>query len=105
MPRRLRGTGNTETVKEMKDSSINALLVLSVALLVPGTAIISPEGRLFFLVLAGICAAPAALCGRAKGRRTAAVLIFIAVLVLCVSTFSEHRTSYDNYRNAAGRNR
>lgn len=89
----------------MKDSSINALLVLSVVLLVPGTAVMSPDGRLFFLVLAGICAAVAALFGRTRGRRTAAVLIFIAVLVLCVSTFPEHRTSYDSYRNAAGRNR
>lgn len=89
----------------MKDSSVKALLVMSVVLLVPGTAIMSPDGRLFFIVLAGVCAAVAAIGGKAKGKRIAAIVIFAAVLGLAVSTYSEHRISYDKYRNAAGRNR
>jgi len=89
----------------LKDSSIKALLVMSVVLLVPGIMIMSPDGRLFFIVLAGICAAIAAIGGKTKGRRITAIVIFAAVLGLAVSTYSEHRVSFDKYRNAAGRNR
>lgn len=83
----------------MKDSA-NALLVLSIILLIPGTAIISPDGRLLFLVLAGICAAVAAIGGKSKGKRVAAILIFAAVLGLTISTYSEYRVSFDKYKKS-----
>ncbi len=89
----------------MKESSVNALLVLSIVLLVPGTAIMSPDGRLFFLVLAGICAVAAAIGGKSKGKKITAILIFAAVLGFAVSTYSEHRTFYDKYREHTGRNK
>jgi hypothetical protein len=85
----------------MKDSSVKALIAMSVILLIPGTAIMSPDGRLFFLVLAGICAAAAAIGGKSKGKRIAAVLIFAAALGLAVSTYPEHRASFDQYRKSA----
>jgi hypothetical protein len=85
----------------LKGSSVNALLVLSIVLLVPGAAIISPDGRLFVLVIAGICAITAVIGGKSKGKRIAAILILAAVLGLALSTYSEHRTSpasYDKYK-------
>jgi len=87
----------------MKNSSVNALLVLSVVLLVPGTAIISPEGRLLFLVLAGICASVAVIWGKPKGKRIAAAVVLATVLVLALLGYSEHQTSFQKYRDRAVR--
>lgn len=84
----------------VKDSSVKALLVMSVILLVLGIVIMSPDGRLFSLALAGICAAVAALGGKSKGKRIAAVLVFAAALGLAVSTYPEHRASFDHYRKS-----
>lgn len=87
----------------MKESSVNALLVFSIILLVPGTMIMSPDGRLFCLVLAGICAAVAAAGGKTKGKRIAAVLVFAVVFGIAISTYPEHRDSFDGYREHSGR--
>lgn len=89
----------------MKESSVNALLVLSIILIIPGTAIMSPDGRIFFLALAGICAAVAAIGGKGRVKRITAVLIIAVVLGLSLATYSEHRISYEKYKGAAGRHK
>lgn len=84
----------------MKGSSVKALLVLSLILLVPGTTIMSPDGRLFCLVLAGICAAPAVIAGRVKSMRIIGALVLLAALGLALTTYVEHSASYDKYRKS-----
>ena len=84
----------------MKDSSVMALLAFAAILLVPGSAVISPDGRIFFLALAAICAALAALGGKKKTARAAAAVVLLASLALAFSTYPEHRASYGKYRGS-----
>lgn len=89
----------------MKESSANALLAFSIILLLPGMMIISPDGRLVCLILAGICALLAAIGGKTKGKKIAAIAVFAVIFGLAISTYSEFRTFYDGYRERVGRHK
>ena len=69
-------------------------------LFVPGTAIISPGGRLVCLALAGVCAILAFFSGKEKRKRVIAALVMFAALAAAISAYSEHQSAYDKYRKA-----
>lgn len=84
----------------IKESSFNAWTVAALFLFVPGTAVISPDGRLVCLALAGVCAVLAFLSGKEIRKRVIAALVMFAALAAAISAYSEHQVAYDKYRKA-----
>jgi hypothetical protein len=83
----------------MKESSVNAVLACAIILLLPGTAIISPDGRLFCLVLSAVMSGVALWAGKKRGKRIWALIILLVAFGLVIPTFSEYRIHYDRYKN------
>jgi membrane protein implicated in regulation of membrane protease activity len=79
----------------LKDSSSTALLMLSALLLAPGLLILSPDGRLFFLVLAGFVSAIVLIAGLSRKKRFVAAIGLLLVVVLAIPTWSEYRVHSD----------
>ena len=82
----------------MKESSVNALLVFSIIILLFGSCILSPDGRLFFLVFAGLVAGVAMMAGKSWSRRMIAMLTLLVALGFAVSTYSEFRILYERFK-------
>ena len=87
------------TIPKLKASTATALLGLTAMSLVPGLAILSPDGRLFFLALAGFVSAVVAfLAPSGKKRLVAAVALVIAV-VMGLHAWHEHKAHADARKN------
>lgn len=82
----------------LKDSSSTALLVLAALFFVPAVLILSPDGRLFFLVLAGIVSVIVLIAGPSRKKRIAACIGLLLFAVLVIPTWSEHRVHSDAWK-------
>ena len=87
----------------MKDSSSTALLALAALLLVPGMLILSPDGRLFFLVLAGLVSAAVAIAGPSRKKRVAACVGLLLAIALAIPTWPESRSHFDSWKKHTSR--
>ena len=76
---------------KLKDSSSTTLLALAVLCLTPGMIILSPDGRLFFLVLAGLVLAVVAVAAPSGKKRFAAGLGLLVAVVMALQTWPEYR--------------
>ena len=83
---------------KLKDSSSTTLLVLSALFLAPGMLIGSPDGRFFFLVLAGIVSAVVVIAGPSQKKRITACIGLLLVVALAIPTWSEHRAHSDSWK-------
>ena len=83
---------------KLKDSSSTALLALAALFLMPGILILSPDGRIFFLVLAGIVSAVVAIAGPSQKKRITACIGLLLVVALAIPTWSEHRAHSDSWK-------
>ncbi len=81
----------------MRESSSTALLVLSALFLAPGMLIGSPDGRIFFLALAGLVSAIVVIAGSSRKKRVAACIGLLLVVALAIPTWSEYRAHYDSW--------
>ena len=68
---------------------IAALLALAVLFLTPGLLILSPDGRLFFLALAGFVAAVVAIAAPSGRKRAAAVIGLCVAAVMAIQAWPE----------------
>lgn len=84
---------------KIKRSSSTALLVLSGMFIAAGNVILSPDGRVFFLILAGVIGVVILFFGPSPTRRIFALLILSAVVLQIIPAWSEHRRLQDRYRN------
>ena len=82
----------------MKESSSTALLVLSALFLVPGMLILSPDGRLFCLLLAGLISAAVVIAAPSRKKRIAACIGLLLVVALTIPTWSEYRAHSDTWK-------
>jgi hypothetical protein len=82
----------------MKDSSSTALLVLSALFLAPAVFILSPDGRLFFLVLAGFVSAIVLIAGPSREKRIVAALGLLLAVALAIPTWPEYRAHSDAWK-------
>ena len=83
------------TTPKLKDSSSTTLLVLAALFLVPGLIILSPDGRLFSLALAGFVSAVVLLAAPSRKKRViAGIGLFIAV-VMVIQTWPEYKAHAD----------
>jgi uncharacterized membrane protein len=83
---------------KLKDSSSTALLVLSALFLAPGILIGSPDGRLFFLLLAGLVSAIVLIAGPSRTKRIVAALSLLLAVVLAIPTWPEYRAHSDAWK-------
>jgi hypothetical protein len=83
---------------KLKDSSSTTLLVLSALFLAPGMLIGSPDGRIFFLALAGLVSAVVAITGPSRKKRVAACIGLLLVIALAIPTWSEYRAHFDSWK-------
>jgi hypothetical protein len=83
------------TKPSLKDSSSTALLALSVLCLALGGLILSPDGRLFFLVLAGLVSAAVVIAAPSRKKKIAACIGLLLALSLSISTWPEYRAHSD----------
>ncbi len=81
----------------IQESSSTALLVLSALFLAPGMLIGSPDGRIFFLALAGLVSAIVVIAGSSRKKRVAACIGLLLVVALAIPTWSEYRAHYDSW--------
>ena len=79
----------------LKDSSSTALLVLSALFLAPGMLILSPDGRLFFLALAGLVSAVVLLAATSGKKRLVAGIALLLAVVMAIQAWPEHRAHAD----------
>jgi hypothetical protein len=87
----------------MKDSSATALLALAALFLAPGMLILAPDGRLFFLVLAGLASAVVAIAGPSREKRIAACIGLLLAAALAIPTWPESRSHFDSWKKHTSR--
>ena len=91
------------TTPKLKDSSSTTLLVLAALFLVPGLIILSPDGRLFSLALAGLVSAVVLLAAPSRKKRViAGIGLFIAV-VMAIQTWPEYKAQTDAWKKHTSR--
>jgi len=82
----------------MKESSSTALLGLTALCLAPGLLILSPDGRLFFLALAGLVSAVVLFAAPSRKKRIAACIGLLLAVALAIPTWSECRAHSDTWK-------
>jgi hypothetical protein len=75
----------------IQESSSTALLALSALFLAPGMLILSPDGRLFFLVLAGLVSAIVLIAAPSRKKRIAAAVGLLLAVALAIPAWWEYR--------------
>ena len=83
---------------KLKDSSSTTLLALSALFLAPGMLVGSPDGRIFFLALAGLVSAVVVIAGPSRKTRVAACIGLLLVVALAIPTWSEYRAHNDSWK-------
>ena len=91
------------TTPKLKDSSSTALLALAVLCLTPGLIILSPDGRLFFLVLAGLVSAVVAVAAPSGKKRLAAGLGLLVAIVMAVQVWPDYKAHADAWKKQVTR--
>jgi hypothetical protein len=82
----------------LKDSSSTALLALSALFLAPGMLILSPDGRLFCLLLAGLVSAIVLIAGPSRKKRIVAAIGLLVAVALAIPAWSEYRAHSDAWQ-------
>jgi len=82
----------------IQEASSTALLVLFALFLVPGMLILSPDGRLFFFVLAGLVSVIVLIAGPSRKKRIAACIGLLLAVALAIPTWSEYRAHSDTWK-------
>jgi len=80
---------------KLKDSTATALLGLIALFLAPGLFILSPDGRLFFLALAGFVSAVVAIFAPSGKKRLVAGIALVIAFVMAIQAWPEHKTHTD----------
>jgi flagellar biosynthesis protein FliP len=87
----------------IQESSSTALLALSALLLAPGMLILSPDGRLFFLVLAGLVSAIVLIAAPSRKKRIVAAIGLLLAVALAIPTWTEYRAHSDAWKKHSSR--
>lgn len=88
---------------KMKNSSSTTLLVLAATLAALGGIILSPDGRLFSLVLGGFAASVILVFGPSHVRRIVALLLLAVIILQALPALRQSRSLMDGYRNEGHR--
>ncbi len=83
------------TTPKIKESTATALITLAALFLAPGLMILSPDGRLFFLALAGLVSAVVAIFAPSGNKRLISGLALLIALFMTSQTWPEYRALTD----------
>ncbi len=83
------------TTPKLKESTATALIALAALCLAPGLLILSADGRLFFLALAGLVSAVVAIFAPSRKKRLISGLALLITLVIAVHAWPEYKTHAD----------
>jgi membrane protein implicated in regulation of membrane protease activity len=83
------------TTPKLKESSSTALLGLTALCLAPGLLILSPDGRLVFLALAGLVSAVVLFAAPSGKKRLLAGIALLIAIVMAVQAWPEYRAHAD----------
>lgn len=84
----------------LRNQSARALLFSSGILVLLGIVVISPAGRMLFLVIAAICAGISALLGRGRAR-VFGVVVIVATLFLVAASYPAYKKHMNQYLERA----
>lgn len=84
----------------LRNQSARALLFSSGILVLLGIVVISPAGRMLFLVIAAICAGISALLGRGRAR-VFGVVVIVATLFLVAASYPAYKKHMNEYLERA----
>lgn len=84
----------------LRNQSARALLFLSGILVLLGIVVISPAGRMLFLVIAAICAGMSALLGRGRARMFG-IVVAVATLFLVAASYPAYKKHMNQYLDRA----
>jgi len=82
----------------IQESSSTTLLALAALFLAPGMLIPSPDGRILFLLLAGLVSAVVLIAASSRKKRIAACIGLLLVIALAIPTWSEYRAHSDAWK-------
>ncbi|MCU0531381.1 MAG: hypothetical protein MUF17_06620 [Syntrophales bacterium] len=91
------------TIPKLKATTATALLGLAALSLVPGLAILSPDGRLFFLALAGFVSAVVALFAPSGKKRLVAAIALLIAVVMGLQAWPEYKAHADAWKQRTSR--
>ncbi len=80
------------TTPKLKESTATSLIALAALFLAPGLLILSPDGRLFFLAIAGLVSAIVAIFAPSGKKRLISGLALLIALVMAVQAWPEYWT-------------
>jgi membrane protein implicated in regulation of membrane protease activity len=87
----------------LKDTSSTALLALAALFLAPGMLILSPDGRLFFLALAGLVSAVVVIAAPSGQKRLFAGIALVIAVVMALQAWPEYRAHADARKKQTSR--
>ena len=76
---------------KLTDSTSTALLALVALFLAPGLLILSPDGRLFFLVLAGLVSTVVTIAAPSGKKRLLAGIALVVAVALAIQAWPEYK--------------
>lgn len=85
----------------MEKSSASALFAISLIFLVLAFMILSPDGRLICLTLAGLTSAPILILRVSWVKRILALMVLVIVVLQSISTYPEYKSRIDYYKKKA----
>lgn len=92
-----------KTYLKLKDSSSTTLLVLAALFLVPGLIMLSPDGRLLSLALAGLVTAVVVIAAPSRKKRVIAGIGLFVAVVMAIQTWPECKAHTDAWKKHTSR--
>lgn len=91
------------TTPKLKDSSSTALLALAALFLTPGLLILSPDGRIFFLALAGLVSAVVVVAAPSGKKKLAAGVVLLVAVLMALQAWPEYKAHADAWKRNSSR--
>lgn len=86
------------TIPQLKDSSSTTLLALAALFLTPGLLILSPDGRIFFLALAGLVSAVVVIAAPSGKEKLAAVVVLLVAVLMALQAWPEYKARAEAWK-------
>ena len=83
------------TTLKLKESTSTALVGLALQSLAPGLLILSPDGRLFCLAIAGVVSAVVAVFAPSGTKRLVAGIALVIAAIMAIQAWPEYKTHAD----------
>ena len=90
-------------IPKLKESTATTLIALAALFLAPGLLILSPDGRLSFLTLAGLVSTVVVLTAPSGKKRLVAGVALVFAVALAIQAWPEYRALNDAWKQHTSR--